>query len=236
MKIDYALMSCDTNPLYMDFIPTITKAWNRLNIKPIYVIISQNKNKKVDDGNSITYYFKKINSLSIVHQSQFARIWMWKKIKGNSIISDIDMIPISSKYFNGIANQYSENQIVSYCDDARIKFGQIAACYVLANHNVMNDLIIEKNWKSFITNRAKETGEGWGGDQWYLDKILNEYSNTIRLNRGWFDNGEAHNRLDRNTWVYNDIDIKNENIFDVHSLRPYSENKDKIEKIMNLLS
>lgn len=236
MKIDYALMSCDLNPLYHDFIPVVTKAWNRIGIKPVFAIISESPNKKVVTNESIIYYFKRIPSLKIDHQSTFARIWLWKKLKGNSILSDVDMIPLSGKYFNGIAEQYNENQIVSYCYDAIDKFLTVPACYILASSNIMDSLIEEKTWNKFIKNRAIETGEGWGGDQWYIGKLLDKHNDVVKLKRGWYDNGEAHNRLDRNTWVYNDTDVKNEKIYDCHSLRPYDKYKDEIDKLINLLS
>ena len=35
MKIDYALMSCDINPMYIDFIPVITYAPERGNLSQL---------------------------------------------------------------------------------------------------------------------------------------------------------------------------------------------------------
>ena len=236
MKINYALMSCDENPLYIDFIPVVTKSWNRLGIKPVFAIISENENKIIETENSLIYYFKKIENVKITHEALFARIWLWKELKGNCILSDIDMIPISSKYFNGIAEKYANHQIVSYCYDAVDRFGQIASCYILANSWVIGNLIIENDYISFIKNRSIELGEVWGADQVYLKNIIDSYSDTVKLNRGWNAGGEALNRLDRNTWKYNDDDILNENIYDSHLLRPYKKYQKEIDKLINLLT
>lgn len=235
MKIHYALMSCDDNPMYKDFIPVITKAWNKIGIKPVFVIITNDGTGYIESSDAIKIYFRPIEGIKISFQALNARIWAWKELEGNCILSDIDMMPLSSEYFNGIAKQFEEHQIVSYCDDAIEKFGQIASCYILANSSVMGNLIKEKTWEDFIQNRADETGQGWGGDQWYLGEIMNKHKDTVRLRRGFNEAGQAHNRLDRDSWNYNPMDISDGRIYDSHLLRPYLSHKDEINKLLEFI-
>lgn len=252
MIIHHTLMSCDESPFYKDFIPVITSAWNKLGIKPVFVIIGEEEGFE-EDSEKIVFYFKTIPDIKVNFQALNARIWAWKIVgeNKNCILSDIDMMPLSDIYFNGIAKQFEEDQIVSYCDDAVEKFGQIAACYILANSGVMSKLIKETTWEEFIRKRAEETGQGWGGDQFYLGELLhgcgnwppdpnktvhNEpYPKTVRLNRGWNEAGEAYNRLDRNTWRYQDHQIIEQKLYDAHLLRPYSDHKQEIDKLLSLI-
>lgn len=234
MKIDYALMSCDDNPLYIDFMPLMTRAWNRIGIRPVYVIICDSESR-IDGERETVIRFKKIKGISMASQALHARIWAWKMMTGNCILSDIDMLPISGDYFNGIAARYEEDNIVSYCDDAYEKFGQIASCYILGNSRVMGRLITEECWEDYLRARVAEVGDVWGGDQEYLGRILKEHPYTVRLRRGFNMAGQADNRLDRDYWKYTEDDIKQGRIYDSHLLRPYKDHKEAIDKLESLL-
>lgn len=226
-------MSTDTNPLYYDFIPVMTKAWNRLGITPVFAIISDKDGVEINND-CIFYYYKKLFDIKTNYQTLFARIWLWKELKGNCILSDMDMLPISSQYFNGTASNYDDNYIVSYCHDAKEYFQQIGACYILSSTNTMSNLIKEKTWEEFIRQRALDYDQAWGGDQLYLEKLCDEHSHVAKLNRYWYRSGIAYNRLDRESWYYNDDDINNGKIYDAHLLRPYVEHKEKIDKLVAL--
>jgi len=233
MKINYSLMSTDTNPLYYDFIPVMIKTWNRLGITPVFAIVSD-KNGIEINNDCIYYYFKVLPNIKPNFQTLFARIWLWKELQGNCILSDIDMLPISSDYFNGIASNYDDDYIVSYCHDAKALFDQIASCYILASSGTMNNLIAETSWNEFIYNRAKEYEQAWGGDQVYLETLCDAHDKLATLERGWFRSGIAHNRLDRISWYYNDEDVITGKIYDAHLLRPYVEHKEKIDNLVAL--
>lgn len=229
-------MSCDENPMYIDFIPLITKAWNRLNITPVFVIIKDGPITNTITQKSIIYTFPPVSDIDMPFQSTFARIWIWKELKGNCILSDMDMLPISDAYFNGTAAKYSDDTIVSYCDDAIELFNQIAACYILASSKVISKLINEKDWQTFITNRSVDYNQAWGGDQDYLQLLLNKHDKVERLKRGWHPSGQAFNRLDRISWVYSEKQIKAGTLYDCHLLRPYNEHKDRIDELYNLIT
>jgi len=253
MVIHYALMSSDKNPLYIDFIPIITKAWKKMGVIPVYIVIGSQEIKPhlLEDG-SIYAEFAQIPDIKLNFQALNARIWAWKMLskETNAILTDIDMMPLSKEYFCGTASKYEEHQVISYCNDAIEKFGQIAACYILGNCGIMSSLIKESSWEDFIRARAEETGQGWGGDQFYLGEILHgcgnyppdpnkmvhnkPYEHAISLTRGFNSAGEAFNRLDRINWKYNPYQVGTK-LYDAHCLRPYLQHKDEIDKLYNLI-
>lgn len=253
MKIDFALMSCDENPFYKDFIPVVTAAWNKLGIKPVYVIITEGEAKSQDFGDRLEYHFKYIDNAKInfadparkqLFQAEMARIWAWKHlhqngIDGNCIFSDIDMMPLSKEYFCGTAEKYADHQMISYCNDAIDFFGQIASCYILGNTKVVSALIEQDNWYDFAWWNADNCGPTHGCDQWTLDWMLKKYeamdpANVVRLKRGFKTDGSAYNRLDRINWNYDPAAVGN-TLYDAHLLRPYSQYKSEVDKLLTLI-
>jgi hypothetical protein len=242
MKIHYALMSCDENPYYSDFMPVVTEAWNRIGITPVYMVTQEGPvtdyNSGRPNGNQIVFRQQEIPGINKPFHGLNGRIWLWKLLppECNCIISDIDMMPLSSDYFNGTAAKYDDDHIVSYCDDAKTRFGQIAACYVLANAGLMQKLIAEDTFESFLKERAENTGQGWGGDQWYLEHLCDKHdqSKVVKLVRGWNAGGEADHRLDRVNWNrYNMQDVRAGRVYDAHLLRPYKDHKAKIDALLD---
>lgn len=234
MKIDYAIMSCDMNPFYMDFIPVVSEAWKRIGIMPVYAIVGDRSGRQLSKR-EIIHYVPEVEGVKTSFTAQNARIWLWKELQGNCILSDVDMMPLSGEYFNGTAEKYQEHEIISYCNDAEEKFGQIAACYILARTNIMRGLILENTYEEFIKARAEETGQGWGGDQWYLGELLKKYSAVVRLKRGFNSGGEAFNRLDRVNWHIDPSKVAAGYYYDAHLPRPYAKHKEEIDNLLTML-
>jgi len=63
-----------------------------------------------------------------------------------------------------------------------------------------------------------------------------KYQNRIKkLNRGW-SIGIANNRIDRVRWTYDKNKLQKGGYIDSHSLRPYSEYKNRIDKLVQDLN
>ena len=234
MKIDYAIMSSDESH-YLDYWPLVSKVWQRFGIKPVLIKITKDE-YSFYDNDVILINLPLLPNIKSSLQAQIARIWAFKILNGNCIISDIDMMPLSESYFKDIANQYDEDKIVSYCSDAAQKFdGNHPMCYILANNKVMSELIKYDTWEQFVIDLAERCGQGWSTDQWYLTQLLNSYNNTISLKRGFNSNGQAHNRLDRDGWKYNADFITAGLVYDAHLPKPYKQNEKLIKDLYNLL-
>jgi hypothetical protein len=253
MEIHYSIVSSDDSH-YLDYWTTIKQAWFDIGITPVLVKIATdeeiNKFKwkdtdglcvehclEIDDElieRSQTIYLRQIPGIKSSLQAQIARLWAYKLLDGNCIMSDIDMLPISGNYFHSIAENGNEDEILSYCADAADKFdGNHPMCYILANNAVMSSLIKFDTWEDFCKTLAAAGGQGWSTDQWYLTQILNDYHKTISLQRGWNSAGCAYNRLDRIGWNY-DVS-KAKNFYDAHLPRPYKGNEEIIKKLVDAI-
>lgn len=246
-------MSCDVNPMFIDFIPVVTRAWNKMGVKPVYGIVLENHKEHLagikDFGDRIEYYFPYLNDTKInyadtsriqLYQAEMLRIWLWKQLyknglEGNAIFSDIDMMPLSKDYFQGTCAPYSDEHFVSYCTDAKERFGQIASCYNVASLKLVSELLEQDNWYDFAWWASDNCGPTHGADQWVMEWLLKKSGDKgISLTRGFNPaNGVADRRLDRIGWDYNLGQIGN--LVDAHLLRPYSQYKTEIDRIERLI-
>lgn len=242
-------MSCDTKPVnglgelidpdyYLGFWEPVSKAWKKLGIEPILLKVVENPSD-FTDGNGV-YHLPVIKDLpdytyqkSVRNfQSMTARLWGWSMFEGNGIITDLDMMPLNGNYFNG--QNYSEDKVVSFSSDAKEKFGTIGACYVLSNHKKAREFFGEIDYSTWIKKVALMTGQKWGGEQWYLEQLVN-FADGIHLSRGFNSAGEASRRIDRNSWNYTEEQVKKGYYFDAHLPRPYKEYKETIYKLLSLI-
>lgn len=224
--IKYAIVSSD-NSEYFDYWPVIEQAWNKIGITPILVHISGNEIKM--EGNVIT--LPEIDGIKSSFQAQMARMWVMTMLQGSCLISDIDMMPLSRKYFCDTAGMYDTTNIVSYCSDAAERFdGTIPMCYILADAAIFATLLGDHHWERWIKNMADKCDQGWSCDQWYLTQLLESYPKTVHLKRGWSPAGVAFNRLDRISWF-----PSSDQYVDAHLLRPYKDNEAAILSLLNTI-
>jgi hypothetical protein len=229
MKINYAIVSADDS-YYLDYWPIINKGWSRIGIEAVLVRIT---GKDVTIQKSETEFIITLSEIPEIKtslQAQLGRLWAYKMLQGNLLMSDIDMLPLSETYFTDIAAQYNETQIISYSADAKERFGNThAMCYILANNKTMSNLIKYNSWEEFVTTLAKVYNQSWHTDQIYLTKIIDQFSDTISLTRGFNSSGVAHRRLDRVDWPER---VNVMNYFDCHLPKPYRGNEIVIEQLL----
>lgn len=241
MKIDYAIVSCD-NSWYQDYWPVVSQAWRRIGITPVIVRLGDKyATNKTKDFIEIEVPF--IEGYRLDFQAKISRVWAFKLLTGNCIISDMDMLPISSEYFNGTAAKYNEKQIVSYCSDAAEKFdGCYPMCYILAESGLFSSLIKADNWVDFLDEATYNPHAPlqkdkilYSSDQSPLKIIVDRHTDVVHLHRGFNQFGMADNRIDRIDWRYDEQKVIMEKYYDAHLLRPYKGNEEKINKLASLL-
>lgn len=234
MKIEYALVGSNNNPMYLDFWPVISKVWKtKFNITPVLGYIG-NENIEISEEYGKVFRFDPIEGYDTGLLSQLVRFYLPKKLDGNCIISDIDMIPLSKKYFVDEISNFNDDcfVIMSSHHPQTYNTNQYPMCYVVGNDKIYKELFnLNDTWESFI---KKIPLNGWFTDQIHLYKIINENKNFKyefpNRNGGFFSN-----RIDRINWVYDSNKVKNGEYVDCHSLRPYSLYKNEIDILLNLI-
>lgn len=235
MIINYALVGSDTNPMYLDFWPIISKVWKkRFNITPVLGLICDEETKPVEDENGIVIKVKKIPGFSDALLSQLVRLYLPKFLKGNCIVSDIDMIPLSKKYFIDEIKKYSDNDflVLSSHHHQTVNKNQYPMCYVVGSDSNYKKIFgLEDGWETFI---KKIPNNGWYTDQVFLYESINRTKN-VSYKFPQRENGFVQNRIDRINWNYDITKLQKDFYVDSHSLRPYQKHKVEIDKLVNLL-
>jgi len=237
MNIDYVVIGSNLNPLYLDFWPVISKVWKeKFSITPVLGLICDEDSDFIESDFGIVKKFKQIDNLDTGLQSQIVRLYLPKLLSGNCLISDIDILPLSKKYFKDIPKLFNENDFVIFSADNPecLATRQFPMCYVLGNSDKYKEIFdLDLNWSDFCSH-LNSFGWGWFTDQRYLyEKVIEKKESCKFLKRGW--QGLANYRIDRAYWRYDDNLIGDGYYIDSHLLRPYSQHKSEIDKIISLI-
>jgi hypothetical protein len=234
MKIDYALMGSTTDPYYYDFWPIVSNIWKkRFGITPVLGLISDTDSDLYEDEYGLIKKFKKDENYSDQFQSQLVRIFISKFLRGNCLMSDIDMIPISKKYFITDIEKYDDDDFIIFSSHhpQTIGINQYPMCYVLGHSNLYTKFFnLDKSWSEFLNELPNY---GWSTDQIFLYESLqkSKYEKLKFPIRDFY----KHTRIDRSNWGFDKKLLDEDYYIDCHSLRPYSAYKTQINDIINFL-
>ena len=239
MKIKYAIVGSNTNPLYYDFWPIISKVWKEVfDIIPVLGLICDEDSDFIQDEYGLIKKFKSIDAIDTGLQSQIIRFYLPTLLDDICITSDIDMLPLSKKYFIENTKDLNENNFYVMTSDNPecLTNKEYQMCYNIAKPDAFSNILrIEKSWEEFV-KRLSNLNLGWTTDQRYLYEMINtsnKKEKIVLLNRGF--SGLAHYRIDRASWTYEPNDVINDYFIDSHLLRPYEKYKKEIDSLINLL-
>jgi hypothetical protein len=238
MKIDYVIVSTDNNPTYYEFWDVTKKLWyNLVGIKPILANITDNNNI-IDNGDHIIHNIKSVDGVDSGFQSQVARMYITKYYQDYvCLTSDIDMLPLSKKYFTENIQNYNDDSLVIFSSDAYTNVNRYPICYNAAKGRLFDEILqLDESFEEY-TKKLLSYGWGWDTDELFFGMKVNSFKDQdkiIKLNRGW-GNGIALNRIDRSNWSYSTDQLIDQNYIDSHSLRPYSKHKTEIDKLINII-
>jgi hypothetical protein len=114
--------------------------------------------------------FKSSNNVSTELQSQIVRLYLPKYLDGYCLISDIDMFPLSKKYFEECANNLTNDNMVIYSSNhpQTINNNMYPMCYVSAHSSIYKEVFdINLDWDNFC-ELLFQRNEHWYTDQKYL--------------------------------------------------------------------
>lgn len=243
MKIDYAVMGT-TQDWYMDFWPSVSRVWRDFfKITPVLGIIGDEETDFIEKNGTLIKYFKKTNKASEGYQAQFSRFLLCRDLKGTSIITDIDILPLSREYFIEKIKDISEDKFVLFTSDHKdsLDMSQYPMCYVAAKNTTYNEIINtgdSKNMDEFIQHIYKyQSFASWYGDQLFLFFCVNHFNDQDRIVKLKRFTEPDLRRIDRvcNMFGYNRDLVKQGHYIDAHLLRPYSQFKSYTDNLIELL-
>jgi len=248
MKLNRAILSSNDDPKYLDFWPYVSKAWRDLiGIEPVLFFIGEAGRVEELSKYGQVIQVPVMPEWDIVNQAQSIRLWAGTKFPTDTlIISDLDMLPISRKYYTENLPEIPEDFFVSYTSDV-LEHGfyrrrpMFPMCYLAGKGNTFNEILgINENtsWESFMLS-MKKANHGYGTDQQYFyskylqwDGKVNRY---VGMRRGWIDGKIARNRLDKVRWPEKH-DYIAEEFFDCHLPLPFKDNLHKCNELFKKLN
>lgn len=148
MKIDIVTFSCDSTPIYCDFWKPISKFWKtKFDIHPV-LLYCGNKDLQLTQEFGTVHRVNSVEGVEDYHSATWGRFWITKMYPDKVCMTgDIDMIPLSKKFFiHGVEN-YSEDSYVhlnsgwyygNNTDTWKTEFNIIPAYYHLAMGKVFD--------------------------------------------------------------------------------------------------
>lgn len=253
MKLECVLTACNDNELYLEFIPVFIKAWKKLiptiNIK--IILIANEIPKKYLKYEKYIILFSPILNVSTAFTSQYIRMLypcILDDIKGGILMTDMDIIPMSRRYYYDLIKNIPNDHFIYYRDDMVETHNQIAMCYNVALKETWEDIFDIHNIediKKRLTNVSNKInyqnthgGNGWFTDQLDLYRHVMEWNKLTKKFTYLKDKETGFNRLDRDRFNYDNKvknAIKTETYTDYHALRPYNQYKKINDEVVELL-
>jgi hypothetical protein len=258
MKIGTIVTASDLNKEYVDFIPTFIKSWNKIlpNAQVKVILIGETIPENLISYSNNIQLFTPIQGMKTAFQAQCIRLLYPRFIERNEgvLISDMDMIPLNQKYYTEPIKNIDDNTFVSYraffnngSENGNITKENpidIPICYNVATPNIWREMFgsednetILKKWYTNTNYNGIHGGKGWGTDQkMLLDYFINYKGKKILLKRDnlGFNRLVLNNMSDITTELTQGI--KNGIYSDYHCPRPYEQNKEIINFVLNSIS
>lgn len=246
MKIDKAIVSSDDNPFYLDFWPLVSRVWKeKFGITPVLLYVSDSEYEPTTEYGEV-YKYKPVEGVPVYLQTLWVRYFHPSTEPETTwAISDIDMFPVSREYFLDRVSSIEDNSYV-HLDPSIGEYKKFPSCYHIAKGSVFTDVLDlpldweMSAWQVHSSNLGSDPGghltgkTSWFADEQYatnkiLQKINIGYNNIKFIER---DGGRYGHRLDRSNFVYDTSMLDRNEFYDCHSIRPYSQYKNQIDKLV----
>ena len=189
MKLGCCLLASDLNPDYLDFFPLVQKAWKEaVGVEVRMVLIAQELPRDLRQFEGAIRLFRPVLGLHTAFQAQCVRLLfpalLHDECRDAVLISDMDMLPLSRRYFTQPLENLGADKFVMY--RAGVLHGQVPIGY--------NAALASTWWQIFPairdeTDVAQVLGAWWAEGKDY----------GIRKGAGWFtDQDKLHSHL--NAW------------------------------------
>ena len=244
MKIDLAIHSSDSNPFYLDFWPIVSKIWKlKFGVTPLLVYVDENHDILIDTTYGIVVKLKPVPDIPVPFQCCWARFWIPSQYPDKvCILSDIDMLPISRRYFTGLVEPFPDTKYIHL----NPQHDYMPVCYHVAKGSLFTKVFdLPETWPESV-KRVSDYNEGYNHvlndgtviQRWGVDEAYSTYKMKVYHDQSIFvmmGRGNSYARIDRHEWHYQPSDIYRDVYADSHCIRPYSEHKTEINKLVEFI-
>lgn len=214
-----AIFSTNNHELYLPFVDPVSRAWENLGFEPMSINTSETPllaEEEIPSGN----------------QAQMVRVLLPALYPEKTfVVTDIDMLPLSTEYFQRAASLPKENQIVNVSADAYQGQQRLPICYFVGKGSTFSAITGVKTIEDVADVMRKwwSQGKGWETDELcftaeIIEKVKSAEIEFAGYSRGWTQ-GRAHYRIDRDAWIYDREALSQHKYIDSHMLRPLTSNR-----------
>jgi hypothetical protein len=253
---DLVVLSCDSNPKFIEFWPLVSRAWYKLfGVQSLLTVIGQSELFHMEQlrEHGEVIQLDPVPGIPLPNQAKMARYWMAAHLNEVALINDLDLLPLVSSYVYQFLKQRPPDHLLTlgtelYTGKERGKF---TAGYLTAEGHIWRKLVNPKRleWRPFI--------ESFIGVRHFDDKediqrdVHHEDPNTfsdesvlryllavnpvpvIHAPRGY--SVYTDRAIDRANWRIDPQKLANGTYVEAHLLRPWSQHKEAIEPLVKYL-
>ena len=235
MKIDRVILSC-THDEYYEYFDIVSKAWLKMGIKPTLFLITDKK--IVKNKNIIQFNIENVGKPFIAQNIRLLAPSLFPN--DISIISDIDMMPLSEDYFQKNIKSYDDDNFILYRTKVTSE-NMYPICYNAAKGTTWSEIFqvgsmedIQDKLKLWNPDSYEIEGRNWYLDQILLKQNLDrfEHDNSERLVK-LNDNETKFERLNRTQmkFLFSKFYDSEKNYSDFHMPKPYVRHKKLIKRV-----
>lgn len=200
LRLTHALVASDLNPSYLCLWPLARRAWAGIaGLEPVLVLVAEPEDvpEEILSDPSVRL-FEPVHGLHTAFQAQCIRLLYPALVEtdGGVVVSDIDMVPLNTRYLSRPASHIPEDHFISY-RDVLLDVGEVPICYNAGRPQTwgavfgvcdLDDARAQLSaWADGVSYAGVHGGAGWTTDQLVLYRTL--------LERG---------RRSRDVWILDD--------------------------------
>jgi hypothetical protein len=252
MKIDFVLTAGNINSHYTKLYPLIYKIWKeRFNLDCYLILVADEIPDYLEELKNYIILWNPIENINNIYVAQVIRILypaLFKK--KNILVTDLDIFPVSRKYFIDSIKDVDDNKFISYTD-RYFKQKMVAICYNVAKSEVWSDIFginTEDDIRKFLIENynneynGRKNCSGWYTDQLKLYEYLNNWKkkeNHLILKDKDLNFKRLNNRQVNKEYIvkkFKKVLDELELYSDIHAIKPYSKTGYYLRKITEKLT
>lgn len=210
MRISTCIVSSNENPLYLDFYPLVRRVWTELvGIRCVLALVADRVPDELKAFEDDIILSPPIEGVHTAFHAQCIRLLAPQLLRDENgiLISDIDMLPMSRRYFVEAGRDVPDDAIAIYrADDRAWRYREIPICYNAASSTTWGEVIapvatlsevsdVLRGWSRGRTYTGVPGEAGWQTDQHVLFDAVHRFDrNRVRFLR---DRRTGFHRLGR---------------------------------------
>lgn len=198
------ILSTDDHPDYVQCLPYVRRAWNKLGWRTLTFYLGQAK--PVADEQNRVIELEPISGYRSATIVQVSRLMGHRYVDGFIMTSDVDMMPLSDYW------KPKPTELTCYGADLT-NYLEYPICYIAAPkvcwESLVPEISLQELLESDLRARSEVFGEWWSTDQRVITRRIENYKATGRattfidrgLRRRWFKEPLPAGRIDRANWL-----------------------------------